>query len=52
MVRAALAVANTRPAELHAVAYTAGPGLIGALRFWCRFTAAAFLRLRSCVGFS
>ncbi len=31
MVRAALAVANTRPAELHAVAYTAGPGLIGAL---------------------
>ena len=22
------------------------------LRFWWRFTAAAFLRLRSCVGFS
>jgi N6-L-threonylcarbamoyladenine synthase len=31
LVRTALADARTTPAELHGVAYTAGPGLIGAL---------------------
>jgi N6-L-threonylcarbamoyladenine synthase len=31
LVRAALAAANTAPAQLDGVAYTAGPGLIGAL---------------------
>src|ERR1043165_9797100 len=31
LVRAALAAAETAPAELDGVAYTAGPGLIGAL---------------------
>ncbi len=31
LVRAALAAAATRPAELQGIAYTAGPGLVGAL---------------------
>jgi len=39
LVRSALEKANTRPEDLHGVAYTAGPGLIGAL-----LTGAALAR--------
>jgi N6-L-threonylcarbamoyladenine synthase len=39
LVRQALAAADTRPAQIHGVAYTAGPGLIGAL-----LTGAALAR--------
>jgi N6-L-threonylcarbamoyladenine synthase len=39
LVRSALQKAGTRPADLHGVAYTAGPGLVGAL-----LTGAALAR--------
>src|SRR5690606_6162968 len=46
MVRHVLAEAGTAPAELDAIAYTAGPGLVGALMVGGAFAASLAYGLR------